>query len=85
MHSSGFVYEGLWINGKPAVMATKIELCDTDASIGITISQGESFDIKIQTVNDEGEFIKGMMVYVVWEFSEIIPRLESYAMVLSNC
>ena len=60
MHSSGFVYEGMWINGKPAVMATKIELCDADASIGITISQGECFDIKIQTVNDEGEVIKGL-------------------------
>lgn len=62
MHVSGFVYEGIWINGKPANMATKIEITDIDTSVGITITQGESFDIKIRTVNDDGEPVAGKAV-----------------------
>ena len=63
IHSSGFTYEGLWVNGRPAQQATKIQIVGVDADSGITITQGETFSIELQTVDDDGEVIKGVLVY----------------------
>lgn len=67
IHSSGVKYEGLWVNGKPAQLATKLEFLEINSETGITISQNQCFDISIRMVNNEGELIEGTRM-VLFEF-----------------
>ena len=49
-------YEGLWTNGFPVNIATKMLItCDSQ----IEVIQGTPFDLEIHTVNDEGDIIEG--------------------------
>ncbi|XP_013400280.1 MORN repeat-containing protein 1-like isoform X3 [Lingula anatina] len=57
-HCSGFVYEGLWINGEPAQLATKIVLVGTEEGNTIEITQGETFALQIECRTDEGEVVE---------------------------
>ena len=55
-HSSGMFYEGLWINGKPATMATKLAITNEGP---IEIIQGMPFKIEVQCQNPDGQLIEG--------------------------
>ncbi len=55
-HASGVIYEGLWINGKPAITATKLAI-KTEAPIEII--QGTPFSIEVECRNDNDDAIEG--------------------------
>lgn len=77
IHSSGFTYEGLWVNGKPAKMATKMELVGVDSTVGITVTQGQSFDIEVQMTDDDGEIVQGLFVIPIKALSQYYINLPS--------
>ena len=56
VHSSGIVYEGLWINGFPSAMATKIVFKSLTSPHEVI--QGQSFDAEVMLVNAEGEMVE---------------------------
>ena len=57
-------YEGLWVNGMPVKMATKLVLtCEPQ----IEVIQGTPFNIEIHTVDEDGETIEGTeLLYLVY-------------------
>lgn len=59
IHASGVVYEGLWVNGRPAQMAVKMALVDIDESVGLSMAPGESFSITVQMLDEEGQSVPG--------------------------
>lgn len=59
VHSSGVIYEGLWVNGMPSVMATKVVI-DVETKT-IPINQGEGFSIKVECRNSEDELVLGKL------------------------
>lgn len=58
-HTSGFKYEGLWINGRPAKMATKL-VCSVENPL--ELNQGVPFALVIECHNEDGELVPGMDV-----------------------
>ena len=48
-HSSGMMYEGLWINGKPADMASKLVILNATP---IENEQGTYFQVEVECRND---------------------------------
>ena len=48
-HCSGMLYEGLWINGHPANMASKLVITNTTP---VEVTQGEYFEITVECQND---------------------------------
>ena len=56
-HCSGMRYEGLWINGKPERLATKLVFkCEVTP---LEVIQGETFSIEVECRNDDGELVDG--------------------------
>lgn len=68
IHTSGFTYEGLWVNGKPAQWATKMVIVGVDSTVGITITQGQGFQVHVQMVDDDGEVVKGLVCLRIDQF-----------------
>ena len=62
-HSSGIFYEGLWINGKPAAMATRISI-KTDVE-EIEVNQGMPFALEIECLNEGDETINGNDHFII--------------------
>ena len=59
IHSSGMSYEGFWINGKPAEMATKLViLCESP----LEIIQGVPFSIEVECQNEDNTKIEGKVL-----------------------
>lgn len=58
-HSSGVIYEGLWINGKPATMAVRLQLRGVEGPLEVV--QGTAFDLEVVCVNEAGEVIPGKL------------------------
>ena len=56
-HCSGMVYEGLWINGRPANFAHKLSI--KAISSPLDVIQGQPFTIDIEVQNEEGEIVTG--------------------------
>ena len=56
-HCSGMSYEGLWVNGKPLNIATKLVIkCENPP---LEVIHGETFNIEVECRNDEDELIEG--------------------------
>lgn len=55
-HCSGVTYEGIWINGVPERMASKLAI--KSAVETIEIVQGDSFLIEVECQDDEGELVE---------------------------
>ena len=58
-HSSGVVYEGLWINNLPAVQPAEITIELPTGQTCIEIVQGKKFSLRLQLVNAQKEPIAG--------------------------
>ena len=61
VHSSGVTYEGLWVSGYPAKMATKLVIKSLTSPYELI--QGQSFDIEVTLVDDEGEITEGLLTF----------------------
>ena len=62
-HASGMTYEGLWINNKPAVLATKIVIISSAVHDNILeMPRGDTFALEVETRNEEDEHIEGSML-----------------------
>lgn len=59
IHASGVVYEGIWVNGKPARVATKLEFVEIDPETGLTLEQNKTFAIAVRMVDEDGNIIEG--------------------------
>lgn len=57
VHCSGVTYEGLWVSGYPAKVASKIVIKSLTSPHEVI--QGQSFDIEVMLVDDEGEITEG--------------------------
>ena len=55
-HSSGMYYEGLWVNGKPAVVSKRLIFKNPET---IEIMQGTPFAIEVLCVDEDGELVEG--------------------------
>lgn len=56
-HSSGMIYEGLWINGKPANIASRLVITNETP---VVVEQGSYFEINVECQNDLGTATHGM-------------------------
>ena len=57
IHCSGFIYEGSWINGKPAKMAVKLAIVGEPV---LELTQGQTFTIEIECRTEDDEKIEGI-------------------------
>jgi len=57
---SGASYKGLWINGQPAYMATKLVITGLDDTSSMLVARGESFTVSVECHTDNGELMQGM-------------------------
>lgn len=58
-HCSGLTYHGIWSNGNPTVLPTKLVIINETGKEVMEFIQGQPFDLKVQCVNDNGEIIEG--------------------------
>ena len=56
-HVSGVVYDGMWLNGFPAKMASKIHIVVEKTPL--IIRQGTPFQIQVHCLNDDNEIVEG--------------------------
>ncbi len=68
MHSSGMVAEGLWVNGLPSPMASKLAV--VDVRVLLEVVQGVPFQLHIQCQDEEGKLIEGTSC---WKHRETVP------------
>ena len=61
-HSSGISYEGLWVNGYPAVMADRLVI---KVESPLQITQGSAFSLVVESHNEDGELVEGQWLLVV--------------------
>ena len=66
------------MNGKPADLATKMKLVDMDEEPELAVSQGESFNINVQLLDDDGNAVNGRLIgfFRVWPFVPKLPDLD---------
>lgn len=76
-HISGLIYDGLWVNGFPEIMATKLKiLFDNNSEIDkkkkspkdktkVSIFQGIGFTVSVECLNESNRVILGS-VLCVW-------------------
>ena len=62
-HCSGMTYEGLWVNGRPAEMATKMVVTCEEK---LDVVQGTPFSIEVNTLDEEGTLIEGLYEKGFW-------------------
>lgn len=58
-HCSGLTYHGQWLDGNPTVLPTKLVIVIEEGKQTVEYIQGQSFNIKVQCVNDNGDIIEG--------------------------
>ena len=52
-HSSGMIYEGMWVNGHPANMAQRLMVTATPSDL----VQGVYFSVQVQCVTEDGRHV----------------------------
>lgn len=75
-HISGLIYDGLWVNGFPEIMATKLKiLFDNNSEIDkkkkspkdktkVSIFQGIGFTVSVECLNESNRVILGSVSWV---------------------
>ena len=58
MHSSGVIYDGLWLNGRPVAMATKLVITGYENSL-IETTQGQPFSLTVECRDENDELVPG--------------------------
>ncbi len=53
-------YEGLWVNGRPAVLAKKLVI-EGDEKNSIEVLQGTPFTLDIRCLDEEGNLVEGII------------------------
>lgn len=53
-HSSGMIYEGMWVNGRPESMPTKLVITEAE----IESLQGSYINIEVECQTAEGVAVK---------------------------
>ena len=56
-HRSGMFYEGLWVNGQPAVMSARLRFKGIEDLIEVT--QGMPFSVEVECVDEDGQLVEG--------------------------
>jgi hypothetical protein len=56
IHCSGFIYEGIWLNGKPCKMATKLVITGEPV---LELTQGQTFTIEVECQGEDDEKLEG--------------------------
>ena len=56
-HASGVVYQGLWVDGYPVIMATKLHIIAEESPL--VIRQGLPFAIRVECRDDNDVVIPG--------------------------
>ena len=57
VHCSGMSFEGLWINGQPSLLASKLVVSNVDGCLEVV--QGVPFNLEIECQNEDGETVEG--------------------------
>ena len=60
-HCSGMIYEGLWINGRPAAMASKLVIVspELESSAPLELISGTAFTLAVECQSEDGETVEG--------------------------
>lgn len=56
-HASGIYYRGLWVNGFPEMMASKLVIVGLESPL--VLGQGQAFSIKVECRDDDDVLING--------------------------
>ena len=57
VHCSGMSFEGLWINGRPSLLAHKLGVTNVEGPLEVV--QGVPFSLEIECQNEDGQVVEG--------------------------
>lgn len=58
-HCSGLTYHGVWSNGNPTVLPSKLAIVNETGKDEIELVQGQPFNLKVKCTNDQGDIVEG--------------------------